>query len=115
VEKVLEDRTIENTMAGAKRRIQEFYDYKTKDKNVLLGEQLGLEGLYNNLSMRLSHNKRPDFVPPSGLTLKDVSAAIAHLEECEQERRGALSLIDEKRIPSHSLFSCSPCGAQSSD
>jgi Ca2+-binding EF-hand superfamily protein len=38
----------------------------------------------------LSHNKRPDFVPPSGLTLKDVSAAIAHLEECEQERRVAL-------------------------
>ena len=88
VEKILEDRSIDNTMAGAKRRIQEFYEYKTKDKNVLLGEQLSLEGLYNNLAMRLSHNKRPDFIPPAGLTLKDVSAAIGHLEECEQERRG---------------------------
>lgn len=75
-------------MAGAKQRIQDFYDYKTKDKNVLLGEQLSLEGLFNNLAMRLAHNKRPDFVPPSGLTLADVSAAILHLEECEQERRG---------------------------
>jgi len=69
VEKVLEDRTIDNTMQGAKDKIEQFYKYKTEDKNVLLGAQLSLEGLYNNLAMRLSHHKRPAFVPPEGVTL----------------------------------------------
>jgi len=90
VEKVLEDRTIDNTMAGAKKRIAEFYDYKTKDKNVLLQNQLDLEALYNNLAMRLAHHKRPEFIPPSGLTLKDIAKTVLHLEECEQERKVAL-------------------------
>ncbi len=85
---MLEDRTIDNTMEGAKKRIQDFYDYKTKDKNVLLGEQLDLEGLYNNLAIRLSHNKRPDFTPELGL--KEIGASMKHLEECEAERKVAL-------------------------
>ena len=37
VEKVLEDRTIDNTMAGAKRKIEEFYEYKSKDKSIIIG------------------------------------------------------------------------------
>eukprot|EP01114_Cavostelium_apophysatum_P006608 TRINITY_DN179_c0_g1_i1.p1 TRINITY_DN179_c0_g1~~TRINITY_DN179_c0_g1_i1.p1 ORF type:complete len:1122 (-),score=548.09 TRINITY_DN179_c0_g1_i1:91-3456(-) len=90
VEKVLEDRTIDNTMAGAKKKIADFYNYKTNDKNVLLANQLDLEALYNNLAMKLSHHKRPEFIPDSNLTLKDVSKAINHLEECEQERKVAL-------------------------
>lgn len=52
VEAVLEDRVVNNTMAGAREKIEEFYKYKTDNKNVLLGDQLHLEGLYNNLAMR---------------------------------------------------------------
>jgi len=90
-EKLLADRTIDNTMAGAKRRIEDFYAYKSNDKNFIIGEQLNLEALYNNLAVRLSHNKRPEYVPPSGVTLKDISvSAVQHLEECEQERKVAL-------------------------
>jgi hypothetical protein len=89
-EKILEDRTIDNTMEGAKRRIAEFYEYKTKDKGVILAEQLKLEALFNNLAMRLAHHKRPEYVPPAGCALKDVEAAVSHLEECEQERKIAL-------------------------
>jgi hypothetical protein len=59
VERILEDRTIDNTMAGAKKRIEDFYSYKTKDKNHIIGDQLNLEALYNTVAMRLSHNKRP--------------------------------------------------------
>lgn len=55
VESVLNDRTIDNTMAGAKRRLEDFYKYKTDDKNVLLGNQLSLEGLYNRWFLRLVH------------------------------------------------------------
>jgi len=40
--------------------------------------------------MRLAHNKRPEWNPGQGSTLKDIAAAIKHLEECEQERKVAL-------------------------
>lgn len=90
VEKILEDRSIDNTMAGAKRRLNEFYDYKKKDKNVILGTQLDLVALYNNLAMILAHNKRPVYNPPAGLSLKDIEKCVTHLEECEAERKVAL-------------------------
>eukprot|EP01094_Clydonella_sp_ATCC50884_P008373 TRINITY_DN177_c0_g1_i1.p1 TRINITY_DN177_c0_g1~~TRINITY_DN177_c0_g1_i1.p1 ORF type:complete len:1232 (+),score=684.36 TRINITY_DN177_c0_g1_i1:352-3696(+) len=90
VEKLLSDRTIDNTMAGAKKRIADFYEYKTKDKGEILADQLSLEALFNNLAMRLAHHKRPEYVPPEGCKLSDVEAAVAHLEECEQERNVAL-------------------------
>jgi hypothetical protein len=71
-------------MAGAKKKIADFYDYKTKDKNVILGHQLDLEALFNNLAMRLAHHKRPEFAPPAGLSLADIAKVVAHLEACEQ-------------------------------
>jgi hypothetical protein len=90
VEVILEDRTIDNTMAGAQRRLEQFYEYKANDKNQIIEHQLSLESLFNNLSMRLAHNKRPEFKPAPGCSLKEVAAAVAHLEECEMERKVAL-------------------------
>jgi hypothetical protein len=90
VEVILEDRTIDNTMAGAQRRLEQFYEYKTNDKNKIIEHQLSLESLFNNLAMRLAHNKRPEFKPAPGCSLKEVAAAVAHLEECEMERKVAL-------------------------
>ena len=75
---------------GKQRRLEQFYEYKTKDKGVILADQLSLEALYNNLAMRLAHHKRPEYVPPPGCALSDVAASVAHLEECEQERNVAL-------------------------
>ena len=46
----------------------------------MLKNQLELESLYNNLAMRLSHRKRPAYIPPEGVTLQDVAAAMKHLE-----------------------------------
>eukprot|EP01156_Anaeramoeba_ignava_P013791 Anaeramoba_ignava/a607539_2293.p1 GENE.a607539_2293~~a607539_2293.p1 ORF type:complete len:998 (+),score=362.98 a607539_2293:509-3502(+) len=89
-EKVLEDRTIDNTMEGAKSRLEKFYEYKTKDKNSLIADQLDLESNYNNLAMRLSHHKRPEFKAEIGCSLKDIEKDMLHLEECEQERKVAL-------------------------
>lgn len=90
VEVILEDRTIDNTMEGAKRRLEQFYEYKANDKNQIIEHQLSLESLFNNLAMRLAHNKRPEFKPAPGCSLKEVAAAVAHLEECEVERKVAL-------------------------
>ena len=56
--------------------------YKTDDKNVLLGNQLSLEGLYNSLAMRLSHHKRPEFVPPQGVTLKVEYLRVSLVNSC---------------------------------
>jgi len=91
VEDMLHDVTIDNTMAGAKKRLDDFYKiYKQDQKNVLLGSQLNLERLYNSLAMRLAHHKRPEFIPPEGVTLADVQKAIHHLELVEVERSQAL-------------------------
>lgn len=87
---LLGDRTIDNTMAGAKKRIADFYAYKEGDKGVILSEQLKLEAVFNLLSMKLSHNHRPPYVPPAGCSLEDIATAISELEVAEQERNVAL-------------------------
>eukprot|EP01090_Pellita_catalonica_P017064 TRINITY_DN5077_c0_g1_i2.p1 TRINITY_DN5077_c0_g1~~TRINITY_DN5077_c0_g1_i2.p1 ORF type:complete len:1314 (-),score=365.62 TRINITY_DN5077_c0_g1_i2:124-3771(-) len=90
VEKVLEDRTIDNNMAGAKKRLEDFYKYKAEDKNEILRKQLALEALYNNIAMRLSQGNRPEYEPIEGAKLSDITAVMNHLEETEQERKVAL-------------------------
>jgi Ca2+-binding EF-hand superfamily protein len=87
---LLGDRTIDNTMAGAKHRIELFYAYKQTDKSAILADQLSLEGLYNTLAMRLSHGKRPAYVPPAGTDLAAMNATVGELEKSEQERKVAL-------------------------
>lgn len=90
VRALLNDRTIDNTMEGAKRRIAEFYEYKATDKSAILADQLNIEGLYNSLSMRLTHGKRPAYVPPEGTDLVAMNATVSELEKTEQERKTAL-------------------------
>jgi Ca2+-binding EF-hand superfamily protein len=90
VQEVLNDRTIDDTMAGAKQKLEEFYAYKENDKSSILDDQLVLEGLFNQLSMRLAHHKRPAFVPPEGTSLDAMNATVADLERTEQERKVAL-------------------------
>lgn len=90
VKVILEDRTIDNTMAGAKLRLEQFYEYKANDKNQIIEHQLSLESLFANLSTRLVHGRRPEFKPAPGCSLKEVAAEVAHLEECEMERKVAL-------------------------
>lgn len=90
VGKVLGDRSIDNTMAGAKRKLDGFTLYKEKDKGVIVNDYLSIENQYNNLAMRLADHKRPAFQPDSGLDLAGLRDALAELEKCEQERKVAL-------------------------
>lgn len=87
---LIEDRTIDNTLQGAKDRLQQFYDYKSNSKNQIIEHQLSLESLYTNLAMRLAHAKRPEFIPSEGCSLKEIAGAMDHLDTCEQERKIAL-------------------------
>lgn len=88
--KILGDRTVDNNMAGARRRLEEFYEYKDKDKNVIVKDYLECEGVYNHLAMRLADHQRPPYTPPAGLTLKDLKSALDTLETHEAERAVAL-------------------------
>eukprot|EP00211_Chloroparvula_japonica_P004956 CAMPEP_0119119142 /NCGR_PEP_ID=MMETSP1310-20130426/760_1 /TAXON_ID=464262 /ORGANISM="Genus nov. species nov., Strain RCC2339" /LENGTH=856 /DNA_ID=CAMNT_0007108559 /DNA_START=117 /DNA_END=2684 /DNA_ORIENTATION=+ len=90
VEKVLGDRTIDNTMAGAVQKLDDFDAYKRNDKNVLIGDHLALESQYNGIGTRLSDKKRPVFQPPEGCALSDVAKTMKELEEAEAERNVAL-------------------------
>ncbi len=90
VGKVLGDRTIDNTMGGAKKKLDEFTEYKEKDKGVIVNDYLSIENQYNHLAMRLADHKRPPFAPDAGLDLPGLRDALAELEKCEQERKVAL-------------------------
>jgi hypothetical protein len=86
----LEDRTIDNTMAGARNRLAEFNNYKANAKNQILAEQLMLEGIFNNLALRLAQKKRPEFTPPPQFSLKFFKDSIIYLEKIEAERNVSL-------------------------
>lgn len=83
---LLEDRTIDNTMAGAKKRLADFYSFKKGDKLQLSSLQMDLHQIFNSLDLRLKHHNRPDFVPAAGRTLKDIDAAQLKLDKLEAER-----------------------------
>ncbi len=40
--------------------------------------------------MKLALNKRPEFIPAPGTSLKDIEKTMQHLEACEQERKVSL-------------------------
>mmetsp|Transcript_26216 Transcript_26216/g.36477 ORF Transcript_26216/g.36477 Transcript_26216/m.36477 type:complete len:1355 (-) Transcript_26216:126-4190(-) len=90
VQKVLGDRSIDNTLQGAVGKLDAFADYKKKDKGVLIGDQLNLESQYNVIATRLSDKSRPIFNPPAGCQLVDVEKTMTELEESESERNVAL-------------------------
>tara|TARA_R110002050_G_scaffold173311_1_gene305465 strand:+ start:303 stop:527 length:225 start_codon:yes stop_codon:yes gene_type:complete len=43
VQKVLGDRSIDNNMAGAVKKLNDFDDYKRNDKNELIGKRGGMQ------------------------------------------------------------------------
>ncbi|KAH3745176.1 alpha actinin [Pelomyxa schiedti] len=84
----LSDYTIDNTMEGAKTRLNKFYDYKMAEKSDIMIAQLDLEALFNTIATILTHNHRPEFVPHHKLC--DIANAMAGLEEVEQKKKVAL-------------------------
>jgi len=74
---------IDNTLAGAKKRLDEFTSYKTKHKGELLASFLALESLYNQIARRLSDAKRPEFTPSEGCSVKNLSGTLEQIEEKE--------------------------------
>eukprot|EP00004_Rigifila_ramosa_P009734 TRINITY_DN213_c0_g1_i1.p1 TRINITY_DN213_c0_g1~~TRINITY_DN213_c0_g1_i1.p1 ORF type:complete len:1246 (-),score=385.52 TRINITY_DN213_c0_g1_i1:64-3723(-) len=84
---LLNDRTIDNTMAGAKARLAAFHKYKKDDKTRLIGWQMDLHQVFNTLQARLKHNNRPAFQPAAGQSPTEVDASITAINKLEAERQ----------------------------
>lgn len=89
VTKVLTDRTVSNTMAGAKAKLAELAAFRKDDKPPIVDNFFALEQGYNTVALRLADNNRPAFNPGDGLTVKDFAAALKQLEVTEQEHNTA--------------------------
>jgi hypothetical protein len=75
--------TIDNTMAGAKQRLEAFGTYKTNQKNQVVTLQMQLTGTFDNLSLRLSNNNRPSFTPEATIAPATLSTRIGTLTATE--------------------------------
>lgn len=93
VNTVLNDRTIDNTMAGAKGKVAEFAKYKQEDKPSIIADFLTCESVFNQLAMRLNDHHRPAFAPPAGQDVPALRECLKVLEQTEKERQ--ISLVDE--------------------
>jgi Ca2+-binding EF-hand superfamily protein len=94
----LGDRTIDNTMAGARAKLADFNSYKEKDKPVIISTFLSCESVYNHLAMRLSDHARPVYNPGTGLGVPELRKAIADLEALESERQVELTQEVNRQI-----------------
>jgi len=80
----------DDTLAGVKKMLDEFYSYKENEKSDLVVEQLNLSALFNNLALRLHNHKRPPFKPGGGLDPASMDQKFEELEKAEIERSGKL-------------------------
>ena len=55
--------TVDNTMAGAKQKLENFNSYKTAEKPQIMALHFAMEEAFNTLALRLKQNSRPAFVP----------------------------------------------------
>lgn len=94
------ERNFDNTLDGVLAQIAEFKSYRSDDKPPKYTEKVDLEALINGLQTKLSLNNRPPFVPPAGLSSKDIDALWTGLNQAEHERNLALreELRRQKRI-----------------
>jgi len=93
VNATLGDRSISNTLAGAKQKLEAYYAFKKDDKTVIVADFLKLEALYNQLALRLADHSRPKFNPGEGFRVEDFATALAALEKLETER--GVELVQE--------------------
>nr|XP_026692457.1 alpha-actinin-2 isoform X2 [Ciona intestinalis] len=80
----LEDRTTDNTMEGVQRKLDDFRDYRVKQKPPKTEEKGHLEAAYNTLQTKLRLSNRPAFMPSEGKLVQDIANAWKGLEGAEK-------------------------------
>jgi len=98
VEKLLNDIVSDNTMAGIKKRLAEFHDFKKQDKGTIFREFFSLETIFQNLARRLLQHKRPEFKAAAGQSVPELRTRLTSMEAKEKERNIALNKEMNRQI-----------------
>lgn len=77
--------------ASVKAEIAELRQYKTSARREWVVEQANLATLLGNIQAKLQSLKRPLYVPPAGLSVRDVELNFEALSGAERTRRSALN------------------------
>lgn len=62
----LEDRTTDNSLASMQDKLNDFRDYKGKEKPPKVDDKSRLENLFNTLQTKLRLSNRPVYMPAEG-------------------------------------------------
>jgi hypothetical protein len=100
----LGDTTIENTMAGAIRRLELFNQYRKNEKAYIFSEAFSMDSMYQNIARRLLSHKRPEFIPNRGCSVAEINATIKDIEKIEAAQNVALHNELNRQIKLAKIF-----------
>lgn len=80
----LENRTTDNTLTGAQRKLEEFRRYRQKEKPPRVEQKALLETNFNTLQTKLRLNNRPAYIPTQGKEVTDIVNAWKGLQAAER-------------------------------
>lgn len=80
----LENRTTDNTLSGAQRKLEEFRRYRQKEKPPRVEQKALLETNFNTLQTKLRLNNRPAYVPTQGKEIVEIVNAWKGLQTAER-------------------------------
>lgn len=80
----LENRTTDNTLSGAQRKLEEFRRYRQSDKPPRVEQKALLETNFNTLQTKLRLNNRPAYIPTQGKEIVDIVNAWKGLQAAER-------------------------------
>jgi len=100
----LQERKFDDTMAGIKNLLTQFYNFKNHEKAQKLTENLDATSVFDNLQSRLKNHKRPFWNPAAGLSPNEIDATFHALEEQEKKRGEALQTELNRQIRLLKLF-----------
>lgn len=81
----LEDRTTDNSLAHMQEKLNDFRNYKGKEKPPKVDDKSRLENLFNTLQTKLRLSNRPVYMPAEGKMISDIDKAWKDLEQAEKE------------------------------
>lgn len=80
----LENRTTDNTLTGAQRKLEDFRRYRQKEKPPRVEQKALLETNFNTLQTKLRLNNRPAYIPTQGREVINIVNAWKGLQAAER-------------------------------